>query len=82
MSFTPARRFSLTAGYYFGYRRDPAETDYTILSHVASTGFSWGITKDLGFAAHYFWERNQTEGFETVVGGRATASLSYGVSWK
>ena len=44
LGYTPARRFSLTAGYYFGYRRDPAEIDYTIRSHVASTGFNWGIT--------------------------------------
>lgn len=82
LSYTAARRLSLTAGYYFGYRRDPAQTEYTILSHVASTGFSWGITKDLGLAAHYYWERNRTEGFEEVAAGRATASLSYGVSWK
>ena len=82
LGYTPARRLSLTAGYYFGYRRDPAQDDYSIRSHVASTGFSWGITRDLGFAAHYLWEHNETEGFTAVNGSRVTASLSYGVSWR
>jgi hypothetical protein len=82
LDFSAARRLSLTAAYHFGYRRDPAEIDYTIRSHVASTGFSWGITKDLGLAAHYYWERNETEGFTKVDGSRVTASLSYGVSWR
>ena len=57
-------------------------TDYTIRSYVASTGFSWEIAKDLGFGAHYYWERNDTEGFEPTYGSRVTASLSYGVSWR
>jgi hypothetical protein len=82
LGYTPVRRFGLTAGYSFGYRRDPAQDAYRIRSHVASTGFSWGITRDLGFAAHYYWERNDTEGFPVVDGSRAIASLSYGVSWR
>ncbi len=82
LGYTPARRLSLTAGYHFGYRRDPAQDTYRIRSHVATTGFDWGITRDLGFAAHYYWERNEIEGFRAVEGSRATASLSYGVSWR
>ena len=81
-SWTPVRALSFDAGGYFGYRRDPADDGYTIRSYVASTGFSWGIAKDLGFGAHYYWERNDTEGFEPTYGSRVTASLSYGVSWR
>ena len=81
-SWTPVRALSFDAGGYFGYRRDPADDGYTIRSYVASTGFSWEITKDLGFGAHYYWERNDTEGFEPTYGSRVMASLSYGVSWR
>jgi hypothetical protein len=81
-SWRPVRPLGFDAGYTFGYRRDPAETDYRIRSHVASTGFSWEITKDLGFSAHYYWERNETEGLTAVEGGWVAASLSYGVSWR
>jgi len=80
--YTPARPLSLTAGYSFGYRRDPRDTSYTVRSHVASTGFNWGITRELGFAAYYYWEQNETEGFAAVKGSRVTASISYGVSWR
>jgi hypothetical protein len=82
LGWTLVRRLNLGAGYSFGYRRDPAETDYVIRSHAASAGFDWGIAKDLGFAARYSWERNQIRGLEPVEGGRVTASLSYGVSWR
>jgi hypothetical protein len=81
-SWRPVRPLGFDAGYTFGYRRDPAETDYRIRSHVASTGFGWDITKDLGFSAHYYWERNETEGLTAVEGGWVAASLSYGVSWR
>jgi len=79
---TLVRSLSLTAGYYFGYRRDPAQEDYTVLSHVASAGFGWDISRAWGFGAHYSWERNETEGFPVVEGSRVTATLSYGVSWR
>ncbi|HYN04100.1 MAG TPA: hypothetical protein VE359_16740 [Vicinamibacteria bacterium] len=82
LRYTLARNLSLTAGYYFGYRRDPEQEDYTVLSHVASTGFGWDITRAWGFGAHYSWERNETEGYPAVEGSRVTASLSYGVSWR
>ena len=81
-TWTPVRPLSFDAGGHFGYRRDPADDGYRIRSYVASTGFSWGIAKDLGFGAHYYWERNDTEGFEPTDGSRVTASLSYGVSWR
>lgn len=82
LGYAPVRRLNLTAGYSFGYRRDPTLTGYRIRSQVASSGFGWTITRELGFAAHYFWERNDTRGLAVVDGSRATASLSYGVSWR
>ena len=82
LGWTPVRPLRFDAAYTFGYRRDPGDTDYRIRSHVASTGFGWGITEDLGFSAHYYWERNETEGYTAVEGSRVTASLSYGVSWR
>jgi hypothetical protein len=80
--WTPHRKLTLSAGYTFGYRRDPTETSDDIRSHVASAGFAWTIAKDLGFDARYSWETNDTEGFSTVEGGRVMASLSYGVGWR
>jgi hypothetical protein len=80
--WTPARRLSFNAGYNLGYRRDPADETYTILSSIASAGFAWQVAKGLGLSAGYGWERNDTEGQPVVEGGRATASLSYGVDWR
>lgn len=82
LTWTPNRKLSFDAGYNFGYRRDPADETYTILSGVASAGFRWTIGGGLGFGASYVWERNETEGLPVVEGGRVTASLSYGVDWK
>ncbi len=82
LGYRPARRLDLTAAYNYGYRRDPAVENYRIRSQVATAGFGWGITRDLDFGAHYYWEHTETEGFAAVDGSRVTASLSYGVSWK
>jgi len=81
-SWTPARKLSLNAGYHFEYRRDALDETYTIQSHVVSAGFGWEIVKNLSFGGSYSWERNETEGQPIVDGGRATASLSYGVDWR
>ena len=82
LSWTPVRKLSLNAGYYFGYRRDALDETFTIRSHVASAGFGWEIVKNLSFSGSYGWERNETEGQPIVDGQRATASLSYGVDWR
>ena len=81
-SWTPARKLSLNAGYYFAYRRDALDENYTIVSHDVSAGFNWEIVKNLGFGGSYSWERNQTQGQPLVDGGRAMATLSYGVDWR
>jgi len=80
--WTPARKLRLSAGYNFGYRRDPADETYTVRSHVASAGVGWEIAKGLSFGGNYGWEWNETEGLPVVDGQRATATLSYGVDWK
>jgi hypothetical protein len=82
LTWTPDRRLHFDTGYNVGYRRDPAESGYEIRTLVASAGFGWTIAKDLGFSTHYYWERNETKGFDVVDGSRVTASLSYGVSWR
>jgi hypothetical protein len=82
LSWTPSQRLSFDASYNFGYRRDPADEDYTVVSGIASLGFRWKVVGGMGFGAQYAWERNETEGFPVVEGGRATASLTYGVDWK
>jgi hypothetical protein len=82
LGWTPVQRLTFSVGYGYGYRRDPADEDFRVQSHVASAGFSWAITQGLGFAARYAWEQSQTEGFPKVRGGHATAALSYGVDWR
>ena len=82
LNWTPHRKLGFNAGYNFGYRRDPNDETYTIKSGIASAGFSWTIGGGVGFGASYAWERNQTQGQPVVEGGRATASLSYGVDWR
>lgn len=82
LGWTPVRRLSFSLGYSYGYRRDPADEEFRVHSHVASAGLSWSITEGLGFSAGYSWEQNRTKGFPEVRGGRATASLSYGVDWR
>jgi hypothetical protein len=82
VSWSPWERFSLSAVYSYGYRRDTFDEDYRIRSQVASGGFGWGITKDLSFSARYSWEHNETEGYPTIEGGRAMAAISYGVEWR
>ncbi len=82
LGYRPARRLDLTAAYNYGYRRDPVVTSYRIRSQIANTGLGWGITRDLSLAAHYYWERNETEGFPVVDDSRVMVSLSYGVTWQ
>jgi len=82
LNWTPVRRLNLNAGYNFGYRRDPVDESYTIRSHVASAGVGWDIGKGLSFGARYSWERSETQGEPVLDGGRASATLSYGVDWK
>jgi hypothetical protein len=76
------RRVDLSAGYAFGYRRDPAAPGQTIESHLASAGIGWEVTRDLGFAATCSWERNETSGLDVVDRSRVAATLSYGRRWK
>jgi hypothetical protein len=80
--WTLATRLRLSAGYTYGYRRDPAEEDYTVTSQVASGGLAWEITDELDLSARYSWEQNETEGSPSYGGGRVTGSLSYGVDWR
>jgi hypothetical protein len=82
LGWTPAERLSFSLGYSYGYRRDPEDDDFRVHSHVGSAGLGWGITEGLSFNARYAYEVNRTEGFPEVQGGRATASLSYGVNWR
>jgi hypothetical protein len=82
LTWQPARRLTFNAGYNFGYRRDPADEAYTITAWNALAGFDWQVGGGVAFGARYGWERNETEGFPTVEGGRATAALTYGVDWK
>lgn len=82
LGWTPARRLSFNAGYNFGYRRDPADESYTVVSSIASAGFNWTLGGGVGFAARYGWERNETKGQPVIEGGRASATLSYGVDWR
>lgn len=81
VSWSAVRKLTFDAGYYFDYRHDPADEDYTIKSGSASAGLNWDVGGGLGFGARYFWERNETAGAPVVEGGRATATLTYGVSW-
>lgn len=82
LGWTPATRLNLTASYSYGYRRDAADLEYKIRSQVASGGIGWGTTKGLALSARYSWEMNETEGLARIEGGRATASISYGVEWR
>jgi len=82
MGWTPVERLSFSLGYSYGNRHDPADEDFRVQSHVGSAGFSWRVVKGLGFAAGYSYEQNRTDGFPELKGGRATASLSYGVDWR
>ncbi len=82
LGWTPAQRLSFSLGYSYGYRRDPADDEFRVQSHVASAGLGWSITQGLSFSAGYSWQQNQTEGFPEVRGGGASASLSYGVDWR
>lgn len=77
-----SRSVGFNASYNFGYRRDPGDETYKIRSGVASAGFNWVMGGRVAFGARYYWERNVTTGFPVVEGGRATASLSYGVEWR
>jgi len=79
LSWKPAGKVGFDAGYSYNYRRDAADTSYTIRSQVATGGVSLGTSKGLAFSAHYSWESNETEGLPRVEGGRVMASLSYGV---
>jgi hypothetical protein len=81
-TWTPTRRLSFDAGYNAGYRRDPLDDAFTIRSGVASGGFTWDVGGGVDFGARYSWERNETEGFPAVEGGRAMATLSYEVVWR
>jgi len=82
LSWAPDEKLRFHAEYSYGYRRDPADDGFRVRSHVATGGFDVGITEGLRLAARYSWEQNRTSGFEEVKGGRATASLSYGVDWR
>ena len=82
LGWTPVRRITFNASYNFGYRRDPQDESYTIRSDIASAGFGWDVGGGVGFGASYSWERNETQGQPLVDGGRASASLSYGVDWQ
>ena len=81
-TWTPKQRLSVNAGYNFGYRRDPADESYTVVSGIASAGFNWKVGGGVDFGALYAWERNETEGLPVLEGGRATATLKYGVDWR
>ena len=81
-AWTPATSFSVSAGYSYGYRRDPQDTAFTIRSQVASGGFNWGAPKGFSLSARYSWESNETEGYPRVEGSRVMASISYGVEWR
>jgi hypothetical protein len=82
LGWTPVESLTFSLAYSYGHRRDPGDDTFRLDSHVASAGFNWRITKGLGFNARYAYEENRTEGFPEVAGGRATASLSYGVDWR
>ena len=82
LGWTPVESLTFSLAYSYGHRRDPGDDTFRLDSHVASAGFNWRITKGLGFNARYAYEENRTEGFPDVAGGRATASLSYGVDWR
>lgn len=82
LSWTPARKLSLNAGYYFQYRRDALDETYTIRTHEVRGGFGWEIVRNLSFGGSYSWERNETEGQPVVDGQRVSATLSYGVDWR
>jgi hypothetical protein len=82
LSWTPARRWSFSAGYNFGYRSDPSDETYSITYSSASAGLSWNIGAGFDVAARYSWDRNETEGLPPVEGGRAMASLSWDVDWR
>jgi len=73
---------SFNASYNFGYRRDPVDTTYTILSSIATAAFNWTLGGGVGFSAYYSWEHNETKGLPVVGGGRAAATLRYGVDWR
>ncbi|MFN8092464.1 MAG: TonB-dependent receptor [Vicinamibacteria bacterium] len=79
LTWRPATRVSFDAGWSYGHRRDTQDSSYTIRSQVATGGMNLGSSKGLAFSARYSWERNGTEGFPRVEGGRVMASLSYGV---
>jgi hypothetical protein len=80
--WTPIERFSLSAGYSYSHRRDAADTEFDIRSQVLTGGLSWGSSKGFAASASYSWEQNQTEGFPRLQGGRAIATISYGVEWR
>jgi len=82
LGWTPVERLSFQARYSYGYRRDPADEDFRVHSHVLSGGLSWSIPGGVGFSASYAWERSRTESFGEASGQRATASLSYGFGWR
>jgi hypothetical protein len=82
LSWAAVRKLTFNASYNYGYRRDPLDDAYTIKSGIASVGLGWDVGGGVGFSGNYSWERNETEGLPVFEGGRAMASLSYGVSWR
>lgn len=82
LGWFPGRRISFNAGYNFAYRRDPSDEGYTIVSGIATAGFSWDVGAGFYFGSQYSWERNETEGLPVVEGSRVSASLSWGVDWR
>lgn len=82
LAWTPVTSLNFSAGYSYGYRRDPQDTAFTIRSQVASGGFNWGAPKGFSLSARYSWESNETEGYPRVEGSRVMASISYGVEWR
>jgi hypothetical protein len=82
LNWVAVRRLTFNAGYNYGYRRDPADEAYTIKSGIASAGLNWDVGGGVAASALYAWERNETAGLSVLEGGRATVSLSYGVSWR
>lgn len=82
LGWTPSERVGFHLGYSYGYRRDPADDGFRVRSHVGSAGLSWKIAGGLAFSASYSRELSRSGTFADVEGGRATASLSYGIDWR
>jgi len=82
LTWAASRRLSMSGGYNFGYRRDPADESYTITSWDATAGFNWTIGGGVGLGAYYAWDHNDTKGLSVVEGGRVGANVHYGVDWR